>query len=282
MNRPLLECHRNWIPDPAPTPPRNHNKENHPPAAEPRKLSRKMRPRRKRREHHQQPGTSGSAPGNNQPPRSQRSTTMKHPQLPPLPQPHQPPRPAANENSSWAHLPDQPDLGQLYKQAHPSLSKDTTTRSRWDSFSGSNLSFNCSQRSHRDYFSESPCRALNKNWYVNGPVREASSVSLTTVRESTIPVQTPTHAVLPDVAIDVGVGPREAAATARIQRADRPPVVLEIPFSTPGPSDPSQCPDKPGQRFQPPARGSKRTRTRSPPSPHRPRKRPSSQGRWCE
>ena len=153
VNRPLLERRLNWIPDPAPIPPRNHNKENHPPAAEPRKLPRKMRPRRKRREHHQQPGASGSAPGNSQPPRSQRSTSVKHPQLPQLPQPHQPPRPAANENSSRAHLPGQPNLGRLYKQAHPSLSKDTTTRSRQDNFSGSNLSFNCSQRSHRDYFS---------------------------------------------------------------------------------------------------------------------------------
>ena len=105
-------------------------------------------------------------------------------------------------------------------------------------------------------------------------LREASSVSLTAVRESTEPVQTPPCAALPDVTIDVGVEPPEAAATARIQRADRPPVVLEIPYSTPGPSEPSQRPDKPGQRFQPPARGSKRPRTRSPPSTCRPRKRP--------
>ena len=127
VNRPSLERRLNWIPDPAPTPPRNHNKENHPPAAVPHKLPRKMRPRKKRREHHQQPGASGSAPRNSQPPRSQRSTPVKHPQLP---QPHQPPRPAANENSSRAHLPDPPDPGRLYRQAHPSLSKDTTTRSR--------------------------------------------------------------------------------------------------------------------------------------------------------
>ena len=112
---------------------------------------------------------------------------MKHPQLPQLPQTHQPLRPAANENSSRAHLPDQPDPGPLYKQAHPSLSKDTTTRSHRDNFSGSNLSFNCSQRSHRDYFSGSPCRAFNKNWHMTDPLREASSVSLTAVRESTDP-----------------------------------------------------------------------------------------------
>ena len=71
------------------------------------------------------------------------------------------------------------------------------------------------------------------------PLREASSVSLITGRERTDPVQTPPRAALPDVAIDVGLEPPEAAATAHIQRADRPPVVLEIPLSTPGPSEPS-------------------------------------------
>ena len=207
---------------------------------------------------------------------------MKHPQLPQILQPHQPPRPAANENSSRAHLPDKPDPGRLYKLAHPSISKDTTTRSRRDNFSRSNLSFNCSQRSHRDYFSGSSCRAFNKTWHMTDPLREAISVSLTAVRESTDPVQTPPRAALPDVAIDVGLESPEAAATARIQRADRPPVVLEIPCSSPGPSEASQCPDKPGQRFQPPAQGSKRPRTNSPPSPRRPRKHPSSHGRWCE
>ena len=46
------------------------------------------------------------------------------------------------------------------------------------------------------------------------PLREASSVSVTAVRESTDPVQTPPRAALPDVAIDVGVEPPEDAATA--------------------------------------------------------------------
>ena len=148
MTRPPLERRLNWIPDPAPTPPRNHNKESHPPAAEPRKLPTKMRPRRKRREHHQQPGASGSAPGISQPLRSQRSTPVKHPQLPQFPQLHQPPHPTANANSSRAHLPDQPDPGRLYKQDNTSISKDTTTRSRRDNFSGSNHFLNCSQQSH--------------------------------------------------------------------------------------------------------------------------------------
>ena len=114
------------------------------------------------------------------------------------------------------------------------------------------------------------------------PLREAISMSLTTVRESTDSVQASPCSALPDIAIGVGLEPPEATATARIQRVDRPPVVLEIPCSTPGPSEPSQCPDKPGKRFQPPVRGSKRPRTNSPPSPRRPRMRPSSHGRWCE
>ena len=73
------------------------------------------------------------------------------------------------------------------------------------------------------------------------PLREASSVSLIAGRERTGPVQTPPRTALPDVAIDLGLEPSEAAATARIQRADRPPVVLEIPLSTPGPSEPTSA-----------------------------------------
>ena len=79
------------------------------------------------------------------------------------------------------------------------------------------------------------------------PLREAISVSLTAVRGRSDLVQTPPRAALPDVVLDVGVEPPEAAATSRIQREDRPPVILEIPCSTPEPSDPSQCPDMPGK-----------------------------------
>ena len=34
VTRPPLERRLNWVPDPAPTPPRDHDKKNHPPAAE--------------------------------------------------------------------------------------------------------------------------------------------------------------------------------------------------------------------------------------------------------
>ena len=173
---PPLERRLNWVPDPAPTPPRDHGKEIHPPPPEPRKLLRKIRPRRGKREHHHQrlPGATGSTPGTSPPPRGRMSTPMKHPQLP---QPHQPTRPAANENSSRAHFSDQPDPSRLYKRAHSSISKDTTTRSRRDYFSGSNLSFTSSKRSHRDYFSGSPYWAINKNESLTDPCGEAISLS---------------------------------------------------------------------------------------------------------
>ena len=177
VTRPPMKRHLNWIPDPAPIPPRNHGKENHPPPAEPSKLPQKMRPRRKRKEyhhHHHYLGASGSAPGTSQPPRCSMSASVKHPQPPQPPQlaQHpQPPRSAANHNSARPDLLDQAELGRLYKSACPSLSKDTTTRSRRGNFSGSNLSFKSSQRSHRDYFSGSPCRALNKNWHMTDPLR---------------------------------------------------------------------------------------------------------------
>ena len=159
--RPPLERRLNWVPDPAPTPAGDHGKENHPPSSEPQKLPRKMRPRRRKREHHQRlPGATGSAPGTNQPPRGRMITSVKHPLLPQLPQHPQPPRSAANENSSRANLPDKADHGRLYKRAQSSISKESTSRSCRDNFSGSTLSFS-SKRSHRDYFSGSPYRAMS-------------------------------------------------------------------------------------------------------------------------
>ena len=253
VTRPPLESHLNWIPDPAPIPPRNNGKENLPPSAESRKLPRKIRPCRQRKEHHHHLSITGSAPGTSQPPRCARSTPMKHPQPLQRPQHPQPPRPAANHNSARLDLLDQAELGRLYKPAHPSISKDTTTRSRRDNFSGSNLSFNWSQRSHQDYFSGSPCGALNKNWHMTDPLREASSVSAIAVRERSDPAQTPTCAPLPDVSLDVWAETPEAAATGRIPRSDRPPVVLDIPSSHLEQSEPRRCPETPGKWFRPPA-----------------------------
>ena len=278
VTRPPLKCYLNWIADPAPIPPRKDTKENLPPSAEPRKLPSKIRPRRQKKHHHHHLGATGSVPGTSQPPRCTRSTPVKHPQHLARPQHPQPPGPVANHNSEQPDLLDQAEIGRLYKPARPSISKDTTTRSRRDYFSGSNLSFTCSQQSHRDYFSGSPCRAFNRNWHLTDPYREGSPVA---VRERSDPAQTPPRSALPDVSIDVGAGPPEAAATARIPRADRPPVVLEIASSHPEQSEPHQYPETPGKWFRPPARGHKRPRTSSPP-PRRPKKRPSPAGRWCE
>ena len=189
-----------------------------------------MRPCRQKKHHHHHPGATGSAPGASQPPRCARSTPVKHPQYLACPQHPKPPGPAANHNSERPGLLDQVELGRLYKPARPSITKDTTTRSRQDNFSRSNLSFTCSQRSHRDYFSGSPSGHLNKNWTLTGPCREGGPVA---VRERSDPAQTPPHAALPDVSIDVGAEPPEAATTASIPRADGPPVVLEIVSSNP-------------------------------------------------
>ena len=203
---------------------------------------------------------------------------MKHPQTFQHPQHLQPTRLAANHNSARPNLLDQAELGRLYKPARTSISKESTTRSRRDNFSGSNLSFTCLQRSHRDYFSGLPSGHLNKNWTLTGPYREAR----TTVSERSGPAQTLPRAALPDVRLDIGAEPPEAAATSRIPLAERPPVVLEIPGSIPEPSELRRHMDLPSKGPRPPRQGQKRPRTSSPPSPHRPRKQPSTAGRWCE
>ena len=107
----------NWIPDPVPTPPRDHGKENHPTSSQPPKLPQKMRPRRRKRGHHQQhlPGANGNVPGTDLRPKERMRTSVKYPQPPQHPQ-H--PHPAANENLSRVNLPDQADHGRLYKRAH--------------------------------------------------------------------------------------------------------------------------------------------------------------------
>ena len=279
--RPPLESYLNWIEDPAPVPPRKAKQENLPPSIQPHKLPRKMRPQRQQKHHqHYHLGTTGSVPGSSQPPRCARSTPVKHLQPLARPQHQQPPGPTANHNSERPDLLDEAELGRLYKPVGPSISKDTTTRSHRDNFSGLTLSFTtCSQRSHQDYFSGSPCWALDKSCHLTDPCREGSTIA---VRGRSDPIQSPPRAASPDVYLDVGVELSEAAATERIPRADHPPVVLDIPSSAPEQSEPRRCPETPGKWFRPPSRDHKRPRTSSPPSPRRPRKRPSPAGRWCE
>ena len=203
MTRSPLESYLNWIENPAPIPPRKANKENLPPSTESRKLPCKMRPQRQEKHHHHHHlGATGSSPGSSQPPRCGRSTLVKHHQPLTCPQHQQPPGPMANHNSGRPDLLDQAELGRVYKPAGPSIGKDTTTRSRRDNFSGSTLSFTtCSQRSHRDYFSGSPCRALDKNCHLTDPCKEGSTIA---VMERSDPVQSPPRTALPDVYLDVG------------------------------------------------------------------------------
>ena len=119
---------------------------------------------------------------------------MKYPQTFQRPQHTQPPRSATNHNSGRPNLLDQAKLGRLYKPARSSISKESTTRSRRDNFSGSNLSFTGLQRSHRDYFSGSPSGQINKNVTSNDPYRDAR----TAVSKRSGPAQTPPCAALPD------------------------------------------------------------------------------------
>ena len=171
-----------------PPPQRDHGKENLPPPAGPCKLPRKMRPRRRQGKYkHHHLSQTGSQPGTSWSPRSAMSTPVKHPQTFQCPQHPQPPGPAANHNSERSHLLDQAESGRLCKPARSSISKDTTTRSHRDNFSGSNLSFPALQRSHRDYFSGSPSGQLNKTVLLTNPCREARIAGST----RSDPAQTP-------------------------------------------------------------------------------------------
>ena len=167
---------------------------------------------------------------------------MKHPQLPQHPQ-H--PRPAANENASRVYLLDFISGPHQAEARNPQTDLvETTSPDHLPSFS--------SKRPHRDYFSGSPYRAINKNTSLTDPPREAISLSQCSCHKETDPSQTPPRAALPDSVIDVGLDPPEAASTSRIPCEDRPPVILEI-SGTPEPeeelSESRQCPDMPGKWF---------------------------------
>ena len=191
---------------------------------------------------------------------------MKHPQ---------PPRPAANENSSRVNLPDQADHGRLYKQAPPSRVKDSTERSRRDYFSGSSPPSALSGRAETTFSgSSSHSRACkgpdteltrqpraNKKRSLTDPQGGAISLLQSGCHTVSHHPQTPPHAAQPDSVIEVGLEPPAAASTSHIPREDLPPVILEIPSGSPGSeeelSESHQCPDMPGKWFQPPSRSSK-------------------------
>ena len=257
-----LDCRLNWIPDPAPTTPRDHGKENH--------------------HQHHLPGDNGNTPGTDLRSKERMRTSVKHPQPPWHPQ-H--PSPAGYDNSSRDNLLDQADHGRLYKRAPPSRVKESTERSYQDYFSGSSLTFS-SKQLHRDNFSGLPYRATNKNTFMTDPTQKAISLSQSDCRTEIDASQTPPRAALPDSVIEVGLKPPETTSTSRIPHEDWPPVITEIPSITPEPkeelSESRQCPNTPGKWFQPSSRGSKRPMSKSTPSPRCPKKHFSSLGRWFE
>ena len=88
------------------------------------------------------------------------------------------------------------------------------------------------------------------------PYREA----WTSVSKRSGPAQTPPCAALPDVHLDIGAVLPESAATCCIPRANRPPVVLDIPGSTLDWSEPLRRTDSPSRGPRSPRRSHKRPR----------------------
>ena len=186
------------------------------------------------------------------------STSVKHPRTFQRPLNPQPPDSAANHNSGRPNLLDQAELGRLFKPARSSISKESTTRSRRDNFSGSNLPFSGLQRSHHDYFSGSPFGQLNKKVSLTDPYRETRITGSARLG----PAQAPPQAALLDVHLEIRAALQEATATCRIPCADRPPVVLDIPGSTlERPEPPPRRPESPRRGSRPPRRSHKRPGT---------------------
>ena len=112
------------------------------------------------------------------------------------------------------------------------------------------------------------------------------------------------RSVRPDLILEVGLEPPAVNPASRIPcedqqvavepdshvpRGDLPPVILEIPSGSPDleeepprtPESP-QCPDTPGKWFRPPTWSPPRSRSSSPLSPRRSRKRSPCFGWWFE
>ena len=184
------------------------------------------------------------------------------------------PVPTANHNSSRSYLQDHSESRRVYKPAQPSILQDSTIRSRRDSFSGSGLSSPALQRSHRDSFSGSPSGQLTKKVQLTDPLREARIAG----GLRPCPVQSHSCAAHPDVRLEIDAALPEAAV---VSRAERPPVVLEIPDSERlEPARRSESPRRRGSR-SPRRHHHKRPRNRSS-ALYRPRKCPAPAGRWCD
>ena len=284
---PPWERYLNWVHDIAPPPSRDHGKkdlpppsgdhgkENLPPPEESRKLPRKIRPHRRQEKHHSHSSSqTGSQPGTSRSPGSAMRAPVKHPLTSQRPQHPQPPSPAANHNSSRDYFRDHSESGRVYKPASSSIQQDSTTRFHRDSFSGSGLSSPALQRSHRDSFSGSPLGQPHRKVQLTDPIREAR---ITGCWRPGL-VQSHPRTVHPDVRLEIDAALPEAAA---VSRAERLPVVLEIPESELlEPAHRSESPCRRGSRL-PRRRHHKRPRNRSS-ALYWPRKQPAPAGRWCD
>ena len=147
-------------------------------------------------------------------------------------------------------------------------------------------------RAHRDSISEPLRQSGPQGGAISLPPDDCHSVSR---HQQALP-----RSAGPDLILEVGLEPpavdpasripcedQQVAVepASRVPRDDLPPVVLEIPSGSPDleeepprtPESP-QCPDTPGKWFRPPTRSPPRSRSSSPPSHRRSRKRSPSFG----
>ena len=242
---PPWNSHINWIPDPVPSPSRDHGdltspspsrdhgiqthgKENLLPQDAPRKFPRKLRPRRRKEKqsgpaanHNSLSRETGSQPGTSGSPGSVMRAPVKHPLTFQRSQHPQHSRLTANHNSEHRFDPDHPESGRLYIPARSSIQQDSALRSRRGSFSGSPS-------------------GLTRNVSMTDSVREGRIAG--GLRPG--PVQPHPRVACPDTRLDIDAAPPEAAA---VSRAEQSPSVLDIPES--GRLETTRCPESPQRRI---------------------------------
>ena len=212
----------------------------------------------------QRPGTS----------RSNISAPVEHPRTFLCPQHPQHPRLSANQNSGRRFDPDHPEIQGVYKPAQPSIQQDYHSTIRRDSFSGSGLSSPALQRSHRNSFSESPSRQLNKERSLTDSKRE---VRIARGQRSGMAYPLP-RAARPDTRLEIDAALPEAAA---LHRAEWPPTIVDIPEA--GRLEETRCPESSHRRGSRSPRRHTRKRPRNSSSGVcRLKKHSSHRGHWCE
>ena len=171
-----------------------------------------------------QPGTS----------QSPKSASVKHPQTFQHSQHPQHPRSTANENRERRFRLDHPEIRGVYKPAQHSIRQDTQANHHRDTFSGSGISSPALQQPTLKSLSGSPAGPV----LLTDPKREARDAG--GYRPGLIfPLP---RAARPDTRLVIDAAHPESAA---LNRAERPPTVLDIPETRqagetryPGPSQP--------------------------------------------